>query len=163
MSSSSDAFISFGYDIGENEDAPWVYDYDVNLLTCEFDDGDIDGWWWSINKFVPTLEIYDEEGNRLPNITSEQTKKYWSERDEFKKLNPMPFKCTDTCSSECSMYILSVPGSQIWAQRGSPAQFNPEDLKVDEEKLKVFNEFVEKYFPQLMSQEPKWYLSSYYG
>lgn len=78
-------------------------------------------------------------------------------------LHPMPFKLNDFGSETHPVYILAVPDAGLWTVSGEPEKFNPEDLKVDEEKLKLFKAFVKEYFPKLMSQKPSWWLSCDYG
>lgn len=156
--------ISFGFELGEEAKTPWKYDYDVDEEDWEFEDGDYEDWYYTcVKPFVPKIQVYTQEGNRIPGITEEQVNQHWEDKRKFKTENPMPFELVNTCSYDYPMYILAVPGSNMTCHRGYPVEFSPEDLQVKQEDLDKFMAFVKEFFPEFATQTPKWYLSSYYG
>jgi hypothetical protein len=162
MGISTNAYISFGFDIGGGDDAPWRHRCNVPKKDHKFRDGDSKDWYYTcVKKYPPTTQLYDSNGMQLPGTTDEQVNQFFKERREFRDENPLPFELTNTCSGDEPMYILSVPNSGLMCFRGCPEAFSPESLQVNQEDFDKFMLFVQEYFPKLSTVQPKWYLSSY--
>jgi hypothetical protein len=152
MSISSDGQICYGIHIGE--ELPWV-DYD------EDDDFDEEEWWRSETGFVRQhRELFDQDGGYVDGVepSDEECSAYFEEQRDWLRLHPLPFIIVNCCSYDYPDYILAIPGTFQTVSRGYPEEVRP--FVVDDEKLRAFREFVEKY--SVVGDE-KWYLSSLYG
>ncbi len=162
MSTSTNAYISFGIELEEGHEFPW-------------DDSNEDDWWVDVvHGYQPPFRMYTDEGNYLPEHLDSRGNfdpkfdhirdKYYAHKRAFKDaLPPLPVKLVNTCSADYPEYIIAVPGTVSSAWRGSPQQLNTDVVfYVDQEKLKAYTDFIKKYMPEL-EDEPSWYLSSYWG
>jgi hypothetical protein len=155
MSITTNGQICFGVMFEEDDELPW---------NNEENDYDLETWWIElICGYKPPFEIYDEEGNLLKNVSRYKEKEYWLHFREFKKLHPVPVEEINYCTCDDPMYILAVPRTCIYSNRGYPEKINPEDLIVSQEEKQALLDFCNKYCPSKEKYEPKWYLSSYYG
>ena len=152
MTTSTNGQICFGIFFEEGFQFPWDKNGD-----------EIDDWWiYTIHGFKHSFQLYDNNGNYLNGIkpSNERIAQYYAEKREFEKTIPDCSVClVNCCSCDYPMYILALKDSCLCARRGYPESFNPEQLKI---KTKVLLDFCEKYGIE-HENEPKWYLSSYWG
>lgn len=133
MGVSTDGEICYGIVFDDGYEFPW--DNDV-------DSGDSEDWWIR--------------------VVLNRTYTNYAELKEIRQENPIPFELVNYCSGEYPMYILAVPGTVLRANRGYAKEFNPADLKVDEEASKKLIAFCEEYGLEGESAIG-WKLTSYMG
>ena len=155
MGQSTDGQIFFGVLLEEGAEFPWDGD--------PFG-GDIDDWWiMKVKKWNPPFELYDESGEFLPGMeTDENIDVYYESKYKFKSENPLPVELVNVCSAEYPIYGLAVLGTYMFASRGYPESFNPLDLTFTKENLDKLLNFLDETGIESDS-EPQWYLSSYWG
>jgi hypothetical protein len=81
----------------------------------------------------------------------------------FLKENPIPFRDENYCSGEYPLYILAVAGTVKTALRGSPTNFDPKDLIVDESSVEAFLKAVDLLGLEIDKSTIGWHLYSYMG
>lgn len=169
MSTSTNGQICFGIPFEEGYSFPWDGRSEYDEHESDPDEVDFDGdaeLWWFCQK---SPDLYEQWQNNSPYINGEYKPGYSSDdprispwfdiKRDWLKTNPLPFEMVNYCSGDCPMYIFAVPSSVQSANRGYPEEINPLIvLLADVEKLK---EFVKEWFG--VTDEPKWYLSSYWG
>lgn len=118
-------------------------------------------WWREVNGYVPSKECYDERGDVLPEVTTEDFNAYLKEKRDWGKAHPMPFEMVNYCSDDYPMYILAIPSTVVTARRGYPKDVYFEELDtytVDQEI--ALSRFCKEHG---IEGSCKWYLSSYFG
>jgi hypothetical protein len=123
---------------------------------------DWEQWWRDENNYVPPYkpeELWGEE-ERVEGVTEEMIDEYFDKQREWDKANPLPFDVINVCSGDYPIYMLCVPSSFHKAWRGDPVVI--ESLEVDEDDVQSFLVFLDKYNLS-GTQDPQWFLSSYWG
>ena len=148
------AKIFYGVAFDEEAEFPWDTD--------EYD-GDPELWWFGVQDFEPTVELFmlegdwiDGEGVKAP---QEKIDQYYRERREFKESHPpLPVERVAHSSHDWPMYILAVPGTVKWklAGPGYPLVFEPSDLVVSQAERQALLEFCEAYGFEFEG-EPGWF------
>ena len=157
MGTSSDGVLCFGIDFGEDYEFPW----DNYKGDDSDEEGDIDDWWMIQSGYIPSVEIYNKEGELIEGVTTETEDEYWGHRRKFQEQNPLPVDLALYCSYDYPMYILAVKGTQSSACRGEVVEI--ENLDVDHDSKKTLEDFCDKYLDLDADKIPKWYLCSLYG
>jgi hypothetical protein len=156
MSVSTDGQLCFGVLFEEGYSFPWDDD--------EYE-GDIEKYWKSLKGFVNPVECpYDENHNYKPGISGFNDPKVGAYLDaviNWGKNNPVPIELVNYCSGGYPLYIIAT--KNISASRGSPEVIDPDFLNInyEEEKKKIFD-FLSACDIET-TEEPKWYLSSYWS
>lgn len=155
MGVSTDGQLCFGILFEEGYSFPWDDD--------EYE-GDLEKYWRSLKGFVNPLEFpYDEKGYYKPGFSfnDPRVRSYYEAANDWDKDNPIPITLVNYCSGDVPMYIIAT--KNISASRGSPGVIDPNFLNTDyeEEKKKIFD-FLSACGIET-TEEPKWYLSSYWG
>ena len=156
MGVSTDGEISYGILLGENEDGELPWD------TFE----DIEEWWlMDVMKFKPSVELYDSDGGYIGGVRPDAAiiSAYYDEKFAFKKANPIPVELTNACSGDYPVWILGLAGKGMVANRGYPVVFDPTALTVTNEEKTMLLDFCTTHGIDIGDEQPKWYLSSYYG
>lgn len=159
MGSSSGGIICFGVLFPEGFVFPWNEN--------EFDDN-IEKWWlFTIKGFKHSFEIYNKQSNRLSGVTEEDVSRYYKERRDFLKDNPLPIEL-ENCADyyDFNRYVLSVPGIRISCSGFLPTDFNPSELTVQRNKVEDLFFFIDTYCKpedHKVPIEARWYLCSNYG
>jgi hypothetical protein len=155
MTTSTNGQICYGIVFDEGHEFPWDAEHE----------GDIDDWWlYGVHKFKHSFELYDEAGDNLNGVepSREEVSRYFDESRAFTADHPLPVALVDYCSNECSMYILAVPRTIMFARRGYPATFEPSALTVTDEEREALLAFCADHFIEVPA-DPQWLLSSYWG
>ena len=157
MGVSTDGQLCFGILFEEGYSFPWYDD--------EYE-GDLEKKYWrSLKGFVNPVECpYDENHNYKPGISGfndPRVDAYLDAAINWDKNNPIPITLVNYCSGDVPMYIIAT--KNISASRGYPGVIDPNFLNIDyeEEKKKIFD-FLSACGIET-TEEPKWYLSSYWG
>ncbi len=152
MSVATDAQISVGLLLPEEQDVPWE---------CEAYNYDYQEWWRQINDYKPSRPIFDESGNWLNGMLADESivNTYYAERDEWDKNNPCPFEPVNCCSESCPRWILAIPELTIIANRGYPKPLNKFSQLVPIQDVTALLDFAKKYD---FNGEWGWWLSSYW-
>jgi hypothetical protein len=155
MGVSTDGQICFGNVYEEGFEFPW---------DAEPFDGDYEEWWRKERGFQHSFEIYDEEGEYLNGVrpAPESIDAYHKEQLDFDTANPFPLELVNYCSGDYPMWILAVPSSCRSNNRGYAERFNPSELVVTDEEVKVLHDFCVKY-DLIPEEDAGWYLTSYWG
>jgi hypothetical protein len=156
MGVSTDGQLCFGILFEEGYNFPWDDD--------EYE-GDLEKYWRSLKGFVNPVEYpYDENHDYKPGISGFNDPKvqaYYNAIFEWGKNNPAPIEIVNYCSGDVPMYIIAT--KNISANRGYPAVIDPDFLNIDYEKeKKIILDFLSDCGVET-EEEPKWYLSSYWG
>lgn len=137
MGTWTNATIGYGIILDEGFEFPWnKLEFDTDPLT----------WWQKNNNYKNPFDGSSK---------AKDFKRDWEEK------YPIPFEVENYCSWEDEMYTLLVPGTIFLATRGNPEIFDPVELKVNDESLRIFLEFLNKY--KIPHGEPGWILFSYWG
>ena len=83
---------------------------------------------------------------------------WWVDKSQNENL---PVKLVNCCSDDYPIWIVSIPSSVMRCRRGYPVDFKFESLLVTTKEVQKLMDFCEKYLH--VDDEPKWYLSSYWG
>lgn len=126
--------------------------------------GDIDEWWRDVNGYEPGFNPYTDEGNHREGVVEDDPRiyEYHSRMQNWMKEHPIPVKLINYCSGEVPMYILAVSCSCITSRRGHPIDFDPKSLTLDGVQGLLLGLFCTKYGIET-EDEPKWWLSSFWG
>jgi hypothetical protein len=155
---STDGQICFGIKLEEGVELPWDQDEWEN---------DIETWWRDgVCGYKPPFEMFDAAGEWIggKEWPMEKRKEYYSHRDQFELSMPkLPIELVNYCSANCGMYIIAVPGTVNSCSRGYPQAFGPGDLEATEDQRLLLLEFCRKYEIEIGDEQPKWWLSSYWG
>ena len=157
MGVSTDGQICYGIRFEDEFQFPW---------DAEEWEGDIEAWWVEhVNGYRPPFRLYDEKGEYLNGVkpSKETLDAYFNPLWEFKKSHPVPVELVNACSGDYPVWILAAKGLTITANRGYPQSFEPSSLVATGKKTVELIEFCEKYDIETGGEEPKWWLSSYYG
>ena len=147
MGVSTDAKLCYGIELDEGEECPWT-----NENSESGEEFDIE-MWWAIKHGFPKYEDY-----------TEPDKNYYTELDIFIDKNPLPVELVRHCSADFELYILSVPGTEITANRGYPEKINISELVVITADEKKFLDFCKEYIPDFdPNTKPGWLLCSWWG
>jgi len=154
MGQSTDGQICFGVVFEEDAELPWE---------AEEYDG-IEDWWTEVGGFKAEFDPYTDEGEFKQGVshTDPRVDKYYNDRVEWRKRNPLPVELVNSCSTNCPMWIIAVRGTVQEANRGFPIKFDPAALTVDPKNLQAFIDFVGRFEIEF-GGDPAWYLSSYWG
>lgn len=125
-------------------------------------EGDMDEWWMEVSGFKPTMDIWDDDDTKKEGVTEEDKKRYYAERWKWCKDNPVPVERVNYCSGDCDMYILAIPSTIKTANRGYPEELTENALQIAGNAATKLVEFCEKYDIEI-EEQPKWWLSSYWG
>jgi hypothetical protein len=157
MGVSTDGQICYGIKFDEDVEFPW--------RTDEWD-YDMETWWIEgVLGFKYSFEIFDEKGNYKDGKEPPQEiiSAYFQERRDFERTaDVLPVSMVNYCSGEYPEYILAVPRTCMSASRGYPQEFNPNELIVSEEEKQSLIEFCKRFDIEI-PDEPRWWLSSYWG
>ena len=156
MGVSTDGQICYGIAFEEGFEFPW---------TNEEDDGDYEDWWKGVNSYTNSMfNPFDDVGEYKEGIEKDDPRidEYFRHSREWLEQNPFPVEVVYHCSDECAMYILAVPETLIRCYRGDVVIFNPDSLKVSEEKREALLGFCRKYKIDA-DDSPKWLLTSWWG
>lgn len=134
MGQSTDAFMAFGFDLGEE-------------LPESFTSGEEDGF--EADEFL--LRDYDAG---IPDWTPGAGPDYWHEKDEA--LAKLPVDIITHCSGEYPMYFLVVRGTSRRATRGTPVAAHQYQIRADE--IVALRTFCEKH--GIEWREPRWHIFS---
>lgn len=155
MGQNTDGQICYGIDVSEGEELPWE---------DEEYKGDEEEWWMIESGFKwEGKEPFDEHGNYAQGVKEGDPliDEYFAARMKWCEEHPLPIEMVNTCSGDCPMWIVAVPGTLVTACRGYPESIDPSTLfNIDPEKLAQWSAFCEKYG---IEGEAGWYLSSYWG
>lgn len=121
---------------------------------------DIRKFWNKELGFKRSKELFTSNGNYLskPKPTEEELKKYFKEQDDFEEQNPLSAQLENCSYTEYPNYILVIPSSVISIERGEGLFFNPSDLKVSQEDIEKFENFISKYCEGLDCKSHGWIL-----
>lgn len=151
MGTSTNGQICYGIAFDEGHQFPWR--------------DDIEHWWlFDVLGFRHSFEIYDNSGNYLDGVRPPQAviSQYYGEKFQFAKNNPLPVSPVNYCSIDYPMIILAVPSTLRACGRGTPLEFNPEDLQVSDEERQALLGFCQEHNIEV-PDKPMWHLSSYWG
>lgn len=152
MGVSTDGRICFGLLFDEGYEFPW-----------DESEMGIEEWWRDQYDWKPSLTIYDDDGNRLPNVTEEQVRTYYQEFRDWDAAHPLPVKMINYCSGDYAMYILAIPSTVKSASRGEPVVLSPDlDFVIKPEERQAFLDFIQTHEIEAEAL-PAWYLSSYWS
>lgn len=136
MSTSTDAILAFGFDIGE--DAPWGWKDE------EWDE-----------YYVDKKGVFDPEPDSQE--VTVKFREYCTRRGAL--LDACPVAIITHCSYECPQYIVSMKSTVIRASRGFPEEI--EKLQKPEDWEAPMREFCSVM--GITYEEPKWLLFSLWG
>jgi hypothetical protein len=148
MSTSTDACLAFGVDMGEQGEYKFPWD------AASDDWEDFEEWWaFECGITLPDVDYSDEA-----HVTYQA---YWKRKSEA--IKRCPVEMVRHCSDQCPMYILAVRGTLIEASRGYPVALDGGlEKNIDAKALKAFHAFCKQYGITLPAQ-PQWLLFSYWG
>ena len=155
MGQSTNGQICYGILLEEEIELPWDKE--------EFD-GNEEAWWRTVNDYKP-LHVCFVSDNYAPGFGSTDPRVYeqWDHEQAWLKANPLPFEMVNVCSGSNPIWIIASPGTFTSACRGKPLAITSEWLEC--EKMLAgpeLEDFCEKHGIE-HEDEPKWYLSSYWG
>lgn len=153
MGMSTDGQVCYGVVFDDGYEFPWD-DYD-----------DIEEWWLKkVNKFKPSVEIWNSEGNYIGGVRPPEAvvDAYYTEKKKFAESVPLPVELVNYCSADYPCYMLAVPSTVRTASRGNPTKLSPESLQVKPSEIAALTEFCEKYGLTFI-EGPDWFLTSYWG
>lgn len=153
MTVSTDGQICYGILLGDDMELPWD----------DFDDTINDWWIEVVHAYKPSFEVYDDKGEHLPGVGKEQIDAYWNERSAFKEAHPLPFQVVNACSGDYPTWILAVDFTCLSANRGYPQSFDPATLVVTDGMRTMLLDFCKTHGIEIGNEQPKWWLSSYWG
>ncbi len=149
----------------EGFEFPWDAD--------EFD-GDIEEWWKHVNgydnpHYCPFTEAgeykddapvtVDQFGQKSVKHDDPRVSAYYEYRRKWMSSNPVPIEVVNYCSGDCPMYVLAV--KHIECSRGYPQEIDPALLEVTDDDKQRLRDFLERF--DIEADEPKWWLTSYWG
>jgi len=134
MGTCIDGQLCYGIVFEEDFEFPW------------YEDGILD--WW--------LEVC---GNKNPFDCGKDPKEYFRYRREAMERSPVPFTLVNYCYVDDPMYIVAIPSTVKTASRCYPEKIT--SLDIDERERTAFLDACKKYLG--VEEEPKWYLSSFWG
>jgi hypothetical protein len=155
MGVSTDGQLHFGIVFEEGTEFPWEMDEHEH---------DIEQWWRNINGYKDIFEPYTDEGEYAAGWSRNDPRfdEYFRHSREWLVANPVPVEVVNYCSDSCPMYLLAVPGVGHSNNRGYPVKIDPTQLVVTPEQSNVLVGFCKKYGIET-SDDPAWYLTSYWG
>lgn len=156
MGVSTDGQLCYGICFEEGFQFPW------DELEMDFED-----WWYEIIcGYKKPFELYDENGEYNKSIPKDQLEKkkdeYHKHRYSFHKENKPPVVLLNYCTYDVPMYIMTLEDKSYSNSRGYPIEIDPANLIVSEKQKNILVDFCKKYIPSEV-EEPKWYLSSFWG
>jgi hypothetical protein len=130
-----------------------------------WDDGIEDWWLETIHNFRPSVQLFDASGNYIKGVepSKEAIDAYFQEKRDFEKAHPLPVELINYCSGDYPMWIVALPDVGLRAKRGYPTSFNPAELVVTDEQRKTLLDFCKAHKIDIGDEQPKWWLSSYWG
>ena len=153
MGVSTDGQLSYGVVFEEGFDFPWDGQ--------EFE-GDEEEWWKAVNGYTnPNPCPYTDAGEYKPgmNLDSPEVGPYHDHSSAWLKNHPFPVQIVNYCSADYGVYLLAV--KHFSCNRGYPVEIKRSFLDVADEDRKKLRGFLEKY--GIEADEPKWWLTSYWG
>lgn len=155
MSVSTDGQINYGIPFEEGFEFPW---------DDESGETGIEDWWMEANGYKPPFQPFTSEGDYAPGFSKDDPRidEYFKHRREWLEKNPVPVEDVNYCSGDCPMILLAVPGLGLSCSRGYPEAFDPQSLVATEEQRAMLLEFCKRWGIET-DEEPKWYLTSYWG
>ena len=153
MGDRAKAQICFGIAFEEDHEFPW------DNYEC------IDDWWvYEVLKFKPTVQIYNDEGNWINGIEPDKklVDDYYNEKSFVKNSRLIPIELVRHSHYANPMYIIALPGYTIEVDWGELEIINPESFCYDIIEKRVLIDFC-KEFNIKFKEDPKWYLTVYYG
>lgn len=165
MSVSTDALLVFGIAVPEDAKFPWD------------EESDPEDWWRDASGFVPSVHPFDEDGNFADGIgeDSSEVHQYFDESRVWREAHPFPVEVHRHCSDSFPMFILSPPGSGVFANRGYPIIVGPQLRERPQpctaEALSAAMDWIRRYMDPinpdlgtpLSGQKFDWILASYWG
>ena len=161
-----------------------LFDEDFEFPWSERDG--IDDWWREVNGYenpcwnpftpegdykaeiVTNTRVYGPVTSGYGMVTSDDPRiqEYFQHQRNWDKEHPLPIELVNCCSCDCPIWILAAPASTEIARRGYPSELDLRALKVnDVAKAPGWRanllEFCDKY--KIEHDEPRWWLSSYWG
>lgn len=146
------AEISFGIKFEEGFEFPW---------DC-FDS--IEEWYREVSGFVnPHENPYDENGEYKPgfNDTDTRVDAYVDANFRWDRDHPIPIQLIDYQEIDNPAFIMAVATRRLRCEIGEPSTFIPMSLMPGDQS-QVLIGFCEKFGID-MPDEPRWWLSAYYG
>jgi hypothetical protein len=155
MGISADGRLCFGVRVSEESgddvpEVPWS------------NHDDIEDWWREIKGFKHSFEPYDDRGNRKKGVGEAEINRYYSEKRDWDKANPLPVEEIEAGTYEYHSKILAVPGTKKEADLGEIVEINPAELVVPQEKIQVLLDFCQEYAVPFEG-DPGWLLCSHYS
>lgn len=135
MGVSTNAYLAFGFDLGEEPPESWDGSFDESTYIAE-----------KYNLVYPENKDSD----------SDEVQAYYNKL--FKLEKEFPIDVVSHCSDTYPMYFLAVKRTVQCARRGYPEQLKPENLSVTEEEIQILKDFCEEQ--GIEWQEPGWHLFS---
>jgi len=166
MGISTDGQLSYGVVFGEEHKFPWDAE--------EFEGGYIEEWWMAVKGYANTHYypftkdgyykedapvLIDKWGNKSLDHSNPKIQAYYDHRRAWLASNPLPVQLVNYCSGDYPMYLVAV--KHIECSRGYPTEIDPAFLEVSEEEKQSLRDFLN--LAGLEANEPKWWLTSYWG
>jgi len=126
---------------------------------------DEEEWWRHHKGYKRPFEMFTEDGQWIggEEWPEEKCDEYFEHQREWDEANPMPFELVNVCSADCPMWVIAVPTMKTTACRGYPVVIDQGTLSTRgfSEEIERFREFLKEAFD--ITEEPKWFLGSYWG
>ena len=162
MGQSTDGIICYGFLYGEEcEEFPWDE---------EKWEGDFEEWWaFGFNGagYVPACQPWTDKGGYAEGFDeNSDLKPYFAAKKVHKaKVGPPPVEWVNTCSYECPVWILAVPGTVVTASRGHPESLKTRGVNTAScpplGDIRQFRAFCAAHSIEV--GELGWLLGSFYG
>lgn len=133
----------------------WLFekDYEFPWSECS-SDLDLDVWWRDVSGGPKS--IFTSEGDYLPGVTRDDSRKYFEDCKVWDKVNPYPFVLINYDYGQS----IAIKNSSTYAWE-RPKKIDL-DFNVNQEDVEKTKEICKKYEIEL-NGEPEWYLVSYLG
>jgi hypothetical protein len=136
MGVSTNAYLAFGINLGEECPESWGNGFDEYEYVKE-----------------KTGLVYPDGAKDSPEMDA-----YYQEL--FKRTKELPVEIVNHCSGNYPMYFVAVKRTVHTARRGYPEQIKPEDMVVSEQEIVTLRAFCEEQ--GIEWKEPVWHLFSYW-
>jgi len=151
MGQSTDAYLFFGFDLGEDWEPPWGDEDDPETPD------DWESAWAEKKGVVRPKHLWG-----LMEWTPEQEAEYraWDAAKD-KAIEGIDVKTGSHCSSEYPIHYVYIRQFHAW--RGFPAIVDPKEMETTEEDVRKLREFCEFLGIDVGDQDPQWHLASDWG
>lgn len=148
MGSCASSAICFGCEYEAEHTFPWS-------------NSDIQAWWRGVSGFEPIRDIYDRYGEYIGGVPPPEDVKrdYFLERDHWDIDHPLPVELYYCGCPDYGETVIAVPGTAIGATWEGSVTFEPNELVVDPERLRMAGAFVKQYCGS--SKTFRWRLLTY--